>query len=91
MYSMAANFKKKRPCASSSRNPSVPAGSKVSIGNNQLLVSSGVPSLDNILGEFAEFLVSRYSSSLKSREFVSLLYCLQPTFVRPNQKLIVQA
>lgn len=50
MYSMAANFKKKRPCASSSRNPSVPAGSKVSIGNNQLLVSCGVPSLDNILG-----------------------------------------
>ena len=55
MYSMAANFKKKRPCGSSSRNPSVPAGSKVSIGNNQLLVSSGVPSLDNILGEFVEF------------------------------------
>eukprot|EP00112_Aurelia_sp_Birch-Aquarium-sp1_P024770 Seg798.3 transcript_id=Seg798.3/GoldUCD/mRNA.D3Y31 product="Elongator complex protein 4" protein_id=Seg798.3/GoldUCD/D3Y31 len=46
---MASSFKKKSS-TSSSRSQAAPRGSKVSLHNNQLLVSSGVPSLDNILG-----------------------------------------
>ena len=48
---MASSFKKKSG-TSSSRSQAAPRGSKVSLHNNQLLVSSGVPSLDNILGKY---------------------------------------
>ena len=43
---MASSFKKK----SNRGRGSYPAGTKVSLHNNQLLISSGVPSLDSLLG-----------------------------------------
>lgn len=45
---MATSFKKK-----GSRGRAVyPPGTRPSLHNNQLLISSGVPSLDNMIGEF---------------------------------------
>jgi len=45
---MATSFKKK-----GSRGRAVyPPGTRPSLHNNQLLTSSGVPSLDNMIGEF---------------------------------------
>ena len=66
---MAANFKKKS-VPLSSRGQAVPRGSKLSISNNQLLVSSGVPSLDNIIGEFSLKRQTRQVSILKGVPFV---------------------
>lgn len=43
---MASSFKKK----SSRGRLTYPAGTKISLNNNQLLISSGVPSLDTLLG-----------------------------------------
>ena len=45
---MATSFKKK-----GTRGRVVyPPGTRPSLHNNQLLISSGVPSLDNVIGEF---------------------------------------
>ena len=77
---MASSFKKKSG-TSSSRSQAAPRGSKVSLHNNQLLVSSGVPSLDNILGKLYLFLPldSRISGIIDShvsfRCFVLKSYC----------------
>lgn len=44
---MATSFKKK-----GSRGRAVyPSGTRPSLHNNQLLISSGVPSMDNVIGE----------------------------------------
>eukprot|EP00794_Sanderia_malayensis_P018124 gene18124-19934_t len=45
-----ATFRKRAPI-SSSRSQGLPLGTKASFQNNQLLVSTGVPSLDNVLEE----------------------------------------
>lgn len=44
---MATSFKKKTTTRS---KPSLPQGTKASLNNNQLLISSGCPSLDTLLG-----------------------------------------
>lgn len=44
---MATSFKKK---SSTKGRPALPLGSRPSIANNQLLISTGVPSLDSLLG-----------------------------------------
>lgn len=44
---MASSFKKK----SNRGRSAYLAGTKISLHNNQLLISSGVPSLDTVLGE----------------------------------------
>ena len=44
---MASSFKKK----SNRGRGNYPAGTKISLHNNQLLISSGVPSLDSLLGK----------------------------------------
>lgn len=48
---MATSFKKKgsRGCAV------YPPGTRPSLHNSQLLISSGVPSMDNVVGEFIRF------------------------------------
>ena len=46
MQKMASSFRKK----AASSKPSLPRGSRPSLHNAQLLVSSGVPSLDYLLG-----------------------------------------
>ena len=46
-FKMATSFKKK-----STRGRAIyPPGTRPSLHNNQLLVSSGVPSMDNVIGE----------------------------------------
>lgn len=48
---MATSFKKK-----GSRGRAVyPPGTRPSLHNSQLLISSGVPSMDNVVGEFIRF------------------------------------
>jgi hypothetical protein len=44
---MASSFRKK----SHRGRGSYPAGTKISLHNNQLLISTGVPSLDSLLGK----------------------------------------
>ena len=60
---MATSFKKK-----GSRGRAVyPSGTKPSLHNNQLLISSGVPSLDNNIGN----VIDRFFFYLSSRIFTS--------------------
>lgn len=53
---MASSFKKK-----SNRGRGIyPIGTKISLHNNQLLISTGVPSFDVLLGNFFLFIVTLF-------------------------------
>ena len=60
---MASSFKKK----STRGRLTYPAGTKVSLHNKQLLISSGIPSLDTVLGEMRS--IWAYSCGLKCVEW----------------------
>lgn len=45
---MSTSFKKK---TASRGQPTLPNGTKPSLNKNQLLISTGVPSLDNLIGK----------------------------------------